>query len=236
MTDSTRRDLLTLTASAGLALAAQNALSQEKKAEAPAAAKPAGKAAFREYAPQTFKTDGLKGLEKEMLEQHLALYRGYVTNTNKANAWLAQMLADGKADGYDFAEVRRRLGFEYSGMRLHEVYFGQLVPEGTPVDEKWKAAVSATWGSWEAWVADVTRTALMRGIGWAVTFRDPLGGGLQNFWLSDHENAVPAGLVPVFALDVWEHAYVKQYGAGGRKAYVEAYLGNVDWGVVGKRL
>lgn len=61
-------------------------------------------------------------------------------------------------------------------------------------------------------------------------------GGLQNFWATDHENGNPPGFAPVFALDVWEHAYVKQFGAAGRKSYVEALLKNVDWSVVAKRL
>lgn len=193
-------------------------------------------AKFTEYKALTFSYKGLVGLDEEPLVQHDGLYKGYVTNVNKAQAALAQMLADGKADSYEFAETRRRLGFEFSGMRLHELYFSQLKPEGSAPNEKLKAAVAGTWGAWETWVADITRTAMMRGIGWAVLYKDPVSGGLQNFFLTDHENAQPAGLNPVFVLDVWEHAYVRQFGAAGRKGYVEAFLKNVDWGVPAGRL
>jgi Fe-Mn family superoxide dismutase len=119
---------------------------------------------------------------------------------------------------------------------LHEYYFGALKPDGSAVDDKLKTAVSGVWGSWDAWVTDITRTALMRGIGWAILYRDTLTGGLQNFWATDHENGHPPGFMPVFVLDVWEHAYIKQFGAAGRKTYVEALLKNVDWSVVAKRL
>ena len=193
-------------------------------------------AKFKTYAAQTYSFDGLKGLDKDMLEQHYNLYKGYVTNVNKAQTQMAEMLATGIGDAYELAETRRRLGFEYAGMRLHEYYFGALKPEGSAVDEKLKIAVTGVWGSWEAWIADITRTALMRGIGWAILYRDTLTGGLQNFWATDHENGHPPGFNPVFVLDVWEHAYIKQFGASGRKAYVEALLKNVDWSVVAKRL
>ncbi len=197
--------------------------------------KPAG-FKFTNYTALTYNFDGLKGLDKEMLEQHYNLYKGYVNNTNKAQAVMMEMLEAGKADTTEFSEVRRRLGFEYAGMRLHEYYFGMLKPEGSPVDEKLKRAVSEFWGSWENWVADITRTAMMRGIGWAILYYDPVTKGLQNFWISDHENGNPPGFIPIFVLDVWEHAYVKQFGAGGRKAYIEALFKNVDWSKVAQRL
>src|SRR3989344_9153830 len=177
---------------------------------------------FKEYQPQTFILDGYIGLEKEMLEQHYGLYKGYVTNANKAVAELKQMITLEKGDSYEASEVRRRFGFEYSGMRLHELYFGGIKPGGTPVNEEFKNAVAKVWGSFENWQADFIRTGLMRGIGWAILFQDPLTGSLQNFWISDHENGHPASFNPIVVMDVWEHAYVKQYGATGRKPYIEA--------------
>lgn len=226
-----RRELLAGLGASATLLATANASVAAASQNPPAAAK------FKTYTAQTYSFDGLKGLDKDMLEQHHNLYKGYVTNVNKAQTQMAEMLAAGKGDAYEFAETRRRLGFEYAGMRLHEYYFGALKPDGSAVDEKLKTAVAGVWGSWDAWVADITRTALMRGIGWAILYRDTLGGGgLQNFWATDHENGHPPGFAPVFVLDVWEHAYIKQFGAAGRKAYVEALLKNVDWSVVAKRL
>jgi Fe-Mn family superoxide dismutase len=191
---------------------------------------------FNSYTALTYNFDGLKGLDKEMLEQHYALYKGYVNNVNKAQSAMAEMLEAGKADTTEFSEIRRRLGFEYAGMRLHEYYFGMLKPEGSPVDEKLKKAVSAFWGSWENWLGDITRTAMMRGIGWAILYYDTTTKSLQNFWISDHENGNPPGFMPIFVIDVWEHAYVKQFGAGGRKAYIDSLLKNVDWAIVAQRL
>lgn len=190
----------------------------------------------KEYPLQTFVLDGYAGLDKEMLEQHYALYKGYVTNANKTISMLAQMIADEKADNYEVSEVRRRFGFEYNGMRLHEFYFGSMNPGGTTVNQMIKNAVSSAWGNWDIWMQDFIRTGMMRGIGWAILYQDPTNGALQNFWISDHENGHPAGFNPILVMDVWEHAYIKQYGAGGRKSYIESFFKNIDWDVVSKRL
>jgi Fe-Mn family superoxide dismutase len=171
-----------------------------------------------------------------MLEQQINLYKGYVTNVNKAQTAMSEMLALGKADTTELSETRRRLGFEYAGVRLHEFYFEMIKPGGSAVDGKLKAEISKVWGTWENWIADITRTAMMRGIGWAILYRDNFNGGLQNFWITDHENGHPPGFTPIFVLDIWEHAYIKQFGAAGRKGYVDALLKNVDWSVVSKRL
>jgi Fe-Mn family superoxide dismutase len=191
---------------------------------------------YKSYEPRNFSFSGIKAIDPEMLEQHINLYKGYVTNVNKAQTAMSEMLALGKADTTELSETRRRLGFEYAGVRLHEFYFEMIKPGGSAVDGKLKAEISKVWGTWENWIADITRTAMMRGIGWAILYRDNFNGGLQNFWITDHENGHPPGFTPIFVLDIWEHAYIKQFGAAGRKGYVDALLKNVDWSVVSKRL
>ena len=235
MANITRRSALQSIAVAGtgLAVGAAGASAQDgqmmAKPAAPGMKVPA-------YAPVVYKLDDLVGLNKDMLEQHYKLYAGYVTNTNKANTALSEMIAAGKTDSADFAETRRRLGFEYNGMRLHEYYFGSMKSGGSPVDAKLKAAVEAVWGTWDAWMADFVRTGMMRGIGWSMLYQDPMNGALSHHWISDHEYFHPAGFTPILVMDVWEHAYYLQFGAQGRKAYVDAFFKNVDWSVVGKRL
>ncbi len=75
----------------------------------------------------------------------------------------------------------------------------------------------------------------MRGIGWVILYHDPLTGRLFNWWVSDHEVNHPVGLRPVLVLDVFEHAWMVDYGAGEKGKYVEAFLENVSWEVVERR-
>lgn len=227
-----RRTALKSITAAGAGIIASTVLTENIDAQT----KPVSNPNFTSYKPQNFDFNGLKNIDSEMFEQHYNLYKGYVTNVNKSQTILSEMIAANRADSTEFSETRRRLGFEFAGVRLHEYYFGMIKPEGSPVNENLKTEISKVWGSWDLWIADITRTAMMRGIGWAILYRDIYTGGLQNFWISDHENGHPPGFKPIFVLDIWEHAYIKQFGAAGRKGYVEALLKNIDWSVIAQRL
>ncbi|MCJ7705724.1 MAG: hypothetical protein MUO28_09350, partial [Desulfobacterales bacterium] len=69
---------------------------------------------------------GMEGFSEPLLKNHFTLYQGYVTNTNKLMDMLGQMLKDGKMSSPEYAELKRRLGWEFNGMRLHEYYFENL--------------------------------------------------------------------------------------------------------------
>src|SRR5262245_56833748 len=77
------------------------------------------------YSARSWTLD-LNGLSKAQLDVHFALYQGYVTNTNRLNDTIAQMIKVGKGNTPDCVEMKRRLGFEYNGMVLHEYYFDNL--------------------------------------------------------------------------------------------------------------
>ena len=69
---------------------------------------------------------GMVGFSETLLKNHFTLYQGYVTNTNKVLDTLDVMLKEGKTGTPEFAELKRRLGWEFNGMRLHEYYFENL--------------------------------------------------------------------------------------------------------------
>jgi superoxide dismutase, Fe-Mn family len=82
------------------------------------------------YTAKEFNLSDLKGISNETLEIHFGLYKGYVTNTNTLNEKLAEMIKGGQAGTPAYAELTRRLGFEYNGMVLHEYYFGNMKKDG----------------------------------------------------------------------------------------------------------
>ncbi|HVP68154.1 MAG TPA: Fe-Mn family superoxide dismutase [Anaeromyxobacteraceae bacterium] len=198
--------------------------------------------AEKRYAPKDFsKVRGLNGISNDQIEEHLKLYEGYVKRTNALTEKLEAMAKEGKASGADpvYAELTRRLGFEYGGMVNHEYYFGALkggAPAEPPAGSKLRKAIESSFGSYATWVADFKAIATMPGIGWAFLFQDPSTGWLSNHWVTLHENGIPAGFSPIVVLDGWEHAFMRDYKAFERAKYVEAYLKNVDWEACEKRL
>ncbi len=229
-----RRTLLgTLAAgSAGLALNAKGLGSGQ------AAQTPAPSHSTEDYAARAFDFgSGLTGLSKELLAEHLTLYKGYVTRTNALLKDVQGAEKEGKATTQMVNEMRRRLGFEFSGMRLHELYFEGLSNSaaGPSATHPLQKAIAATWGSYDAWWTAFKSTCTMTGIGWAALMKDPVTGRLMNAWFQDHENAIPVGATPLLVVDVWEHAYVKDYMATGRGKYVDAVKPLIDWRIVEKR-
>jgi Fe-Mn family superoxide dismutase len=180
---------------------------------------------------------GLKGISDGQIEVHLGLYAGYVTNTNKLNEIIADMVKNGKTGTPPWAEMNRRAGWEYNGMLLHEYYFGNLHPGGKGEPGKaFAKAVEPTFGSVEAWRKDFVATGAMRGIGWTILYRDPSSGMLSNHWITEHDMGHPAGFSPILVLDVFEHAFMVDYKPAERGKYIEAFFDNVNWEAVESRL
>ncbi len=196
----------------------------------------------KRYAPKDFsKVRGLSGISNDQIEEHLKLYEGYVKRTNALTEKLEGMCKEGKASGADpvFAELTRRLGFEYGGMVNHEYYFANLkggAQAEPPAGGKLRKALEASFGSFATWLSDFRAIAGMPGIGWVMLFQDPSTGWLSNHWITLHENGVPAGYSPILALDGWEHAFMRDYKAFERGKYLDAFFKNVDWEAVEKRL
>ena len=176
---------------------------------------------------------GMDGFSKELLEDHFKLYEGYVT---EANALLDQLrsMSDSDRSSAEHSELRRRLGWELNGMRLHELYFGNLGGDGRPpASGDLYKLIAGRRGGFDSWLADFKSVGKMRGVGWAIFYLDS-GGRAENFWIGEHDVGHPAGATPLLVMDVWEHAYMTDYRTN-RDEYIEAFLANVEWRVVGER-
>lgn len=193
------------------------------------------------YNARTFDLSGLVGISDQTLEMHFGLYAGYVKNTNILNEQLAELSKSGvTADKMPvYSELKRRLGFEYNGMVLHEYYFENMKKGGggdAGSATAFHRAAAASFGSYDTWKADFANTGKMRGVGWAICFSDPTTGTLSNHWISDHEYGNIAGYKPILVMDVWEHAFLLDYKPADRPKYIESFMANVDWGVVNGRM
>jgi Fe-Mn family superoxide dismutase len=183
---------------------------------------------------------GLEGISDNQLANHFKLYQGYVKNTNGLTERLSAMTKEGKAAGLDpvYAELTRRFGFEYNGMVLHEYYFDNMRPGGSPLGTGGKLSqeIDRSFGSYDQFLADFKAVATMRGVGWAITFRNPTNGWLSNHWVSEHQDGNIAGFEPILVLDIWEHAFVGDYAPTERPKYVDAFMKNLHWDQCEKRI
>ena len=170
---------------------------------------------------------GMEGFSKQLLENHFTLYQGYVTNTNKVADILSQMLKDGKTGTPEYAELKRRFGWEFNGMRLHEYYFDNLGGKDPLAKSNLSAAIEKQFGSYANWEADFKAAGSMRGIGWTLLYLDGSNGALYNEWINEHDMGHLAGCTPIVVLDVFEHAFMIDYGLK-RGDYIAAFIKNLN--------
>lgn len=178
---------------------------------------------------------GMEGFSEALLKNHFTLYQGYVTNTNKLMDKLAAMRAEGKTGEPEYAELKRRFGWEWNGMRLHELYFGNMGASALAADGKLAAALTRDFGSVDGWEKDFRASGAMRGIGWVVLYQDQESGTLFNEWIAEHDGGHLAGCNPVLIMDVFEHAFMLDYGLK-RADYIAAFFKNLNWAAAESRL
>ena len=175
-------------------------------------------------------TNDLDGLSLKMLKEHFKLYEGYVKKSNEIQRKL-ETADKSEANGvYSYiGELKRQETFAVNGMKLHEVYFGQLNGEGIPSGEIAKM-IEAHFGSMDAWKLDMVATGLSAR-GWAILCYDFRDNKLHNYGADGHNVGAVWGAIPLIALDIYEHAYFMDYGVN-RKDYIASFFKNLDWNYV----
>lgn len=184
------------------------------------------------YTPKDYsRLLGMPGFTDPLLQLHFKLYEGYVKNANDLLSKLGAM----EPGSYEYGALKRRFGWEFDGMRLHELYFGNLGGSGMPdQNSSLYAALTEQFGGFDKWKKDFIATGSMRGIGWAILYLDPAEGRLVNTWINEHDVGHLAGGAPILIMDVFEHAYMPQFGLN-KAQYIEAFFNNIDWKIAEER-
>ena len=152
------------------------------------------------YQAKTFTIPTMEGISERTITEHLGLYAGYVKHVNHIHAEMANV-----TDTYAKAEMQRRLGFEFGGMRNHEYYFTQFqegakeIPDGT-----FKNLVETQFGSTDDFIAHVRNIAMTRGVGWSMVYIDRQTNQLVCTWVDEQHIGQLVDLDLVLAVDMWE--------------------------------
>ena len=187
---------------------------------------------FHPYEARSWDHSAVEGLSHDQLDAHYQLYKGYVTNTNSVLETIHRLVRTGSGATPECNELKRRLGWEFDGMRMHELYFDNLkgphitMAPGSGLHR----AIEDFWGSVDNWHADFVNTGKMRGIGWVCLYKDG-NGNMINQWVGEHEIGHLPECRIIIAMDVWEHAYTVDWKPTERPLYIEAFMRNIAWDV-----
>ena len=189
------------------------------------------------YEALPFTIPDLVGISRESIDLHLGLYSGYVKHVNLIRERIDAYSNDPDANSYAMAEMQRRLGFEFGGMRNHEYYFAQFEggAKAFPIGSL-QSKICDTWGDYEAWLTRFTQIAMTRGVGWAMLYHDPHTDQLIQTWVDEQHIGQLVDLDIILALDMWEHSYMRDYLPSDKKKYIEAFFQNLNWEIVSGRL
>jgi superoxide dismutase, Fe-Mn family len=184
------------------------------------------------YRVREFELSMVEGISSQALEEHFGLYKGYVENTNRLLEKSLRGNGNAVQEGWE-----HRLAFEFNGMMLHELFFESLGGPGSKISASsvLAEAMDITYGGEKAWRERFLTAAKTRGIGWVMSARDRANNGLLTFWIDEHHLGLPANLQPVILLDLWEHAYLRDFGVKGREEYAQIVLNNLNWKVIESR-
>ncbi len=186
------------------------------------------------YTAKQFNIKPLQGISARTIEEHLKLYEGYVKHTNLILEKI-KSLAGVTESTYELSEARRRFGFEFDGMKNHELYFELIQGEATQLsDSALSQAIKSHFGSFDAWLLDFKTLAKTRGIGWAILYYDKSNSTLLNSWVDEQHLGHLVGMTPICAIDMWEHSFVADYQPSGKAQYIDDFMSQIDWSVAEK--
>jgi Fe-Mn family superoxide dismutase len=176
----------------------------------------------------------MEGLSANQIEQHLKLYKGYVTKANEIQTKLRDVdLTGANATYAPLRELLVEQSYALNGVVYHEFYFGNLGGKGGEPTGDLRAALEARFGSIGKFM-DYLKAAGKCMRGWVIVGYNTRDGQLHAYGLDMHNMWVPANVIPILVLDVYEHAYMIDYGID-RAKYLDAFVNNLDWDVCAKR-
>ncbi|MBI2954748.1 MAG: superoxide dismutase [Chloroflexi bacterium] len=176
----------------------------------------------------------LQGISARQIDEHFdVLYKGYVNKANEIESKMPTVSpTEANATYSALRELKKEEVFAIDAIRLHEKYFANLGGDGVSKGNILNL-ITEDFGSLENWETDF-RASGVSGRGWVVLAFDWEDNKLHNYMTDIHSEAV-WDCAPLLIMDVYEHAYFIDYGTN-RKAYIDAFMKNVDWDVVNHRI
>lgn len=178
----------------------------------------------------------VKGLSASQIDQHKTLYAGYVKKRNQIAQDLQTIQrTDVNNRTYSpFRSLKVAETYAHNGSVLHELYFENLGKQNEPIGQNMQQLIKNNFGSLQAFKKDFLDCGGCAR-GWVVTCYCIDDGSIKNFVLEEHNTHVPMLVIPLLVLDVYEHAYMIDFGIK-RDPYLEVFWNNIDWNIIEERI
>ncbi|MBI2774760.1 superoxide dismutase [Candidatus Dependentiae bacterium] len=187
------------------------------------------------YSKKNFNFSAIKGLSAKQLSEHNTLYEGYVNKRNEIAEKLTTVDRSNQNRTYaPYRALKLAETYALNGSLLHELYFENMNNEHSSVGELMNNLITKSFGSFAAFKEDLMAAA-QASRGWVLTAYSLDDHLIHNYVLEEHNQTVPVLVMPLLVLDVYEHAYMIDFGIK-RASYLDIFWDQIDWNVIEKRI
>ena len=178
---------------------------------------------------------GTSVVSRKQFDDHMKLYDGYVTSTNKITETLATNpeYSSANATVGHYRGWKKGETYAINGVILHELYFQNLGDEAGPIGQKCQSVMDKYFGGTDKWKEDFVACATSAR-GWCILAYEQRTGTCRNILLDSHDDGQIATAYPLIVLDMYEHAYFIDYGTD-KAAYINRFINNIPWDIIERR-
>ena len=177
-------------------------------------------------------------LSEDNVENHKKLYEGYVEKFNEANLKLDSVdKSKVNSSRSDFRSLKLDETYNLNGVYLHELYFANIGDSRSEIkmDSLSYMRLARDFGSFDNWQKDFLACCKGSQNGWAITYLNTYTQTYMNAMVDLHTNNIPFGSIPIVIMDVWQHAYYRDY-LKDVNTYSKAMMKQLNWNVIEERV
>jgi Fe-Mn family superoxide dismutase len=191
---------------------------------------------MKKFIPKQFNFSNVKYMTPEQLSQHYTLYTKYIDSLNKINVNMnsENMFLNCNSNYSPIRSAEKSTTFCLDAIKLHELYFDNLTGNNSNPYEKVEKIILDNFGSYKSF-KDKFKCIGMSMRGWVIFCQDVYTGDYYIYGQDSHDDGVILCAKPLIVLDVYEHAYMIDYGIN-RDLYIDSFFENLDFKVVNERI
>ena len=169
---------------------------------------------------------------------HYGLYHKYLEAFNRINAELDTVdRSAASSNGSVYRSLKEDETYNMNAVYLHELYFANIsdLASNISMETLTYMRLARDFGDFDKWQNDFIACCLSARCGWAVTYYNTYTQSYMNAFIDLHSLQVPVGCIPILVMDVWQHAYYRDY-LSDVKTYTYAMMKEINWSAVEERI
>ena len=171
-------------------------------------------------------------------KNHIELYDQYVEDFNRISAELDTADRDNvNSNNSRYRSLKIDETYNMNAAYLHELYFSNIsdLHSNISMDSLSYMRLARDFGTFDEWQKDFIACCQASRCGWAMTYYNTYLQSYMNASIDLHSINMPVGAYPVIVMDVWQHAYYRDY-LKDAKTYTHAMMKQLDWDVIESRV